>query len=259
MDRKGVLDVPLFPVNDARCKNQFDNELGTGQGVVSAIYGMHILFAGKNVVIAGFGHCSSGMALRAEGLGANVTVTEVDPIKALKARFTGYRVKPIKETLPEADLILTATGCKHVIPPDPEVFETIKDGAILGNLGHFDIEIPTKELYEYADEIKPIRENVEELIFPSGKKIYLLAKGRLANLVLSEGHPSEVMDMSFALQSLMSEYIVKNKDSLEPGMIDVPKEIDDKVGYLKLKSMDIEIDELTEEQYNYIHGFEEGT
>lgn len=259
MDRKGVLDVPLFPVNDARCKNQFDNELGTGQGVVSAIYGMHILFAGKNVVIAGFGHCSSGMALRAEGLGANVTVTEVDPIKALKARFTGYRVKPIKETLPEADLILTATGCKHVIPPDPEVFETIKDGAILGNLGHFDIEIPTKELYEYADEIKPIRENVEELIFPSGKKIYLLAKGRLANLVLSEGHPSEVMDMSFALQSLMSEYIVKNKDSLEPGMIDVPKEIDDRVGYLKLKSMGIEIDELTEEQYNYIHGFEEGT
>ena len=259
MDRKGVLDVPLFPVNDARCKNQFDNELGTGQGVISAIYGMHILFAGKNVVIAGYGHCSSGMALKAEGLGANVTVTEVDPIKALKARFAGYQVKPIKETLPDADLILTATGCKHVIPPDPEVFETIKDGAILGNLGHFDIEIPTKELYEYAEEIRPIRENVEELVFPSGKKIYLLAKGRLANLVLSEGHPSEVMDMSFALQSLMSEYIVKNKDSLEPGMIDVPKEIDDKVGYLKLKAMGIEIDELTEEQYNYIHGFEEGT
>ncbi|TXT58455.1 MAG: Adenosylhomocysteinase, partial [Promethearchaeota archaeon] len=120
MDNKKVLKVPLFPVNDARCKNQFDNELGTGQGVVSAIYGMHILFAGKNVVIAGYGHCSSGMALRSRGLGANVTVTEVDPIKALKARFAGYTVKPILETLPEADLILTATGCKHVIPPDPE-------------------------------------------------------------------------------------------------------------------------------------------
>ncbi|TXT54286.1 MAG: Adenosylhomocysteinase [Promethearchaeota archaeon] len=161
--------------------------------------------------------------------------------------------------LPEADLILTATGCKHVIPTDPEVFETFKDGAILGNLGHFNLELPTKELYEYAEEIKPIRKDVEELVFPSGKKIYLLAQGRLANLVLSEGHPSEVMDMSFALQSLMSEYIVKNRGSLDAGMHDVPKDIDDKVGELKLKAMGIEIDELTEEQYNYIHGFEEGT
>ncbi len=259
MERQGKLKVPLFPVNDARCKNQFDNELGTGQGVISAIYGMHILFAGKNVVIAGFGHCSSGMALRARGLGANVTVTEVDPINALKARFTGYNVKPIIETLPEADVILTATGCKHVIPPDPEVFNKLKDGVILGNLGHFDIEIPTKELYEYAEEIKPIRKYVEELIFPNGKKVYLLAKGRLANLVLAEGHPSEVMDMSFSLQSLMSEWIVKNHAAFKPGIIDVPKEIDDKVGYLKLDAMGIEIDKLTEEQYNYIHGFEEGT
>ncbi|TFF89687.1 MAG: adenosylhomocysteinase, partial [Promethearchaeota archaeon] len=140
MAKKNALKIPLFPVNDARCKNQFDNELGTGQGVVSAIYGMHILFAGKNVVIAGFGHCSSGMALKARGLGANVTVTEVDPIKALKAKFTGYNVKPIEQTLSEADLILTATGCKHVIPPKTEIFDKIKDGAILGNLGHFDIE-----------------------------------------------------------------------------------------------------------------------
>ncbi|TXT54294.1 MAG: Adenosylhomocysteinase [Promethearchaeota archaeon] len=259
MEKKGALDVPLFAVNDARCKNQFDNELGTGQGVISAIYGMHILFAGKNVVIAGFGHCSSGMAIRSRGLGANVSVTEVDPIKALKAKFAGFNVKPILETLPEADVILTATGCKHVIPPDPEVFETFKDGAILGNLGHFDIEVPTKELYEYAEEIKPVRKDVEELTFPSGKKIYLLAQGRLANLVLSEGHPSEVMDMSFALQSLMSEYITSNHESFEPGMYEVPKDIDDKVGELKLKAMGIEIDELTEEQYNYIHGFEEGT
>ncbi len=140
MEKKGVLKVPLFPVNDARCKNQFDNELGTGQGIVSAIYGMHVLFAGKNVVIGGFGHCSSGMALRARGLGANVTVTEVDPIKALQAKFAGYNVVPILQTLPYADIILTATGCKHVIPPKPEVFKTLKDGVILGNLGHFDIE-----------------------------------------------------------------------------------------------------------------------
>jgi adenosylhomocysteinase len=259
MEKKGALKVPLFAVNDARCKNQFDNELGTGQGIVSAIYGMHVLFAGKNIVIAGYGHCSSGMALRAKGLGANVTVTEVDPIKALQAKFAGYNVKPIKEALPTADIVLTATGCKHVIAPTKDMFDLLKDGVILGNLGHFDIEIPTKELYEYAKEIKPIRSDVEELIFPEGKKVYLLAKGRLANLVLAEGHPSEVMDMSFGLQSLMSEYIVKNKEKFKPGVLYVPEDIDDKVGFLKLEAMGIEIDKLTEEQYNYIHGYEEGT
>ncbi|MBY8989142.1 MAG: adenosylhomocysteinase [Candidatus Lokiarchaeota archaeon] len=259
MDAAGDLKVPLFPVNDARCKNQFDNELGTGQGIVAAIYGMHVLFAGKNVVIAGYGHCSSGMALRARGLGANVTVTEVDPIKALQAKFAGFNVMPIEVTLPYADIILTATGCKHVIQPTKEIFDKLKDGIILGNLGHFDIEIPTKELYEYAKEIKPVRSNVEELLMPNGKKVYLLAKGRLANLVLSEGHPAEVMDMSFGLQSLMSEYIVKNRDKLKPGMVDVPVEIDDRVGFLKLQSMGIEIDILTKEQYDYIHGYAEGT
>ncbi len=259
MDKQGALKVPLFPVNDARCKNQFDNELGTGQGIVAAIYGMHVLFAGKVCVIAGFGHCSSGMALRARGLGANVIVTEIDPIKALQAKFTGYQVMPIGKALPDADIILTATGCKHVILPTIENFNALKDGVILGNLGHFDIEIPTKELYEFAKEIKPIRRDVEELVFPDGKKVYLLAKGRLANLVLSEGHPSEVMDMSFGLQALMSEYIVKNKKNLKPGMVDVPTDIDDKVGILKLQAMGIKIDTLTEEQYNYIHGYEEGT
>ncbi|MFW9821331.1 MAG: adenosylhomocysteinase [Candidatus Thorarchaeota archaeon] len=259
MNNQGALKVPLFPVNDARCKNHFDNELGTGQGIVAAIYGMHVLFAGKNVVIAGYGHCSSGMALRARGLGANVTVTEVDPIKALQAKFAGFNVMPIKATLAYADIILTATGCKHVIQPTKEMFDKLKDGIILGNLGHFDIEIPTKELYEYAKEIRPIREDVEELLMPTGKKVYLLAKGRLANLVLSEGHPAEIMDMSFGLQSLMSEYIVKNKDSLKPGIIEVPVDIDDRVGFLKLQSIGVEIDTLTEEQYKYIHGYEEGT
>jgi len=199
------------------------------------------------------------MALRARGLGANVIVTEIDPIKALQAKFTGYQVMPIGKALPDADIILTATGCKHVILPTIENFNALKDGVILGNLGHFDIEIPTKELYEFAKEIKPIRRDVEELVFPDGKKVYLLAKGRLANLVLSEGHPSEVMDMSFGLQALMSEYIVKNKKNLKPGMVDVPTDIDDKVGILKLQAMGIKIDTLTEEQYNYIHGYEEGT
>ncbi|MFX0103842.1 MAG: adenosylhomocysteinase [Candidatus Hodarchaeota archaeon] len=257
MDKAGALKVPLFPVNDARCKNEFDNELGTGQGVLSAIQGMHILMAGKTVVIAGYGHCSSGMALRARGLGAQVIVTEVDPIQALKAVFAGYRVVPMDEAVKEADVILTATGCKDVVTE--KHFNVLKDGAILGNLGHFDVEIATSKLYEIAKEVKPVRSDVEEITLPSGKKLYLLAKGRLANLVLTEGHPSEVMDMSFALQSLVSEYIVKNKDSFKAGMIDVPKEIDDKVGLLKLDAMGVKIDNLTEKQYNYIHGYEEGT
>ena len=257
MEERGLLKVPLIPVNNAKCKNQFDNELGTGQGIISAIYGMHVLFAGKNVVVAGYGHCSSGMALRARGLGSNVTITEVDPIKALKAKFAGYNVAPISEAIKNADMIFTATGCKNVIKKSD--FENLKDGVILANLGHFDVEIPTNELKEYAVSIKTVRKDVEELTFPSGKKIYLLAQGRLANLVLAEGHPSEIMDMSFALQSLISEYIIKNKGQLKPGIIPVPEEIDNEVGFLKLKSMNIEIDKLTDEQYNYIHGFEEGT
>ncbi len=256
MDAAGALHVPLFPVNDARCKNEFDNELGTGQGILSAIQGMHILMAGKKMVIAGFGHCSSGMALRARGLGAEVIVTEIDPIQALKAVFSGYRVIPMDEAIKEADVILTATGCKDVV--SEKHFDKLKDGCILGNLGHFDVEIATAKLYKMAKEVKPIRKDVEEVTLPSGKKLYLLAKGRLANLVLTEGHPSEVMDMSFALQSLVSEHIVKHKP-FKNGMIPVPKDIDDKVGFLKLKAMDVKIDTLTEEQYNYIHGYEEGT
>ncbi len=257
MEKQGVLKVPLFPVNDARCKNQFDNELGTGQGIISAIYGMHILMAGKNCVIAGFGHCSSGMALRASGLGANVTVTEVDPIKALKAKYTGYNVMPIDEAVKNADVIFTATGCKNVI--DERHFKDFKDGLILGNLGHFDVEINVAKLREFAKSVKPIRQDVEEFTLPNGNRVYLLAQGRLANLVISEGHPSEVMDMSFALQALVSEYIVKNKQDLKPGMITSPEDIVDQIGYLKLQSMGIKIDKLTEEQYNYIHGYAEGT
>lgn len=256
MDNAGVLKVPLFPVNDARCKNEFDNELGTGQGVISAIQGMHILMAGKTVVIAGFGHCSSGMALRARGLGAQVLVTEVDPIQALKAVFSGYRVVPMDEAAKEADVILTATGCKDVVTE--KHFKTLKDGCILGNLGHFDVEIATKRLYETAKEVRKVRKDVEEVTLADGKKLYLLAQGRLANLVLTEGHPSEVMDMSFALQALVSEHIVKHKP-FKPGMLQIPQEIDDMVGALKLKAMGINIDVLTEEQYKYIHGYEEGT
>ncbi|MHA1339450.1 MAG: adenosylhomocysteinase [Promethearchaeota archaeon] len=257
MENAGTLKVPLFPVNNARCKNQFDNELGTGQGIISAIIGMHILFAGKTCVIAGYGHCSSGMALRARGLGARVIVTEVDPIKALKAVFAGFEVAPMDEVVGKADIILTATGCKDVIAK--KHFDKLKDGCILGNLGHFNVEIATNDLYEYAIDKKPIRNDVEELTLPNGNKVYLLAQGRLANLVLAEGHPSEVMDMSFALQSLVSEYIVQNKGTFKPGIIPIPKEIDDMVGRLKLDSMGIKIDKWTEEQKKYCLGYEEGT
>ena len=257
MESMGVLKVPLFPVNNARCKNQFDNELGTGQGIISAIVGMHILFAGKVCVIAGYGHCSSGMALRARGLGAKVIVTEVDPIKALQATFAGYEVAPMDEAIKKADIILTATGCKDVV--SKRHFDKLKDGCILANLGHFDVEIATKDLYNYAVSKRQIRPDVEELVLPNGNKIYLLAQGRLANLVLAEGHPSEVMDMSFSLQSLISEYIVKNKNNLKPGIIPIPTEIDNLVGKLKLDSMGIKIDEWTEEQRKYCLGFEEGT
>ena len=257
MERNGVLKVPLFPVNDARCKNEFDNELGTGQGIISAINGMHLLMAGKNVVIGGYGHCSSGMALRARGLGANVTITEVDPIKALKAKFTGYNVTTMDEAVKNADIIFTATGCKNVV--EEKHFKDFKDGLILGNLGHFDVEINVAKLREFAKSVKPIRQDVEEFILPDGNRVYLLAQGRLANLVISEGHPSEVMDMSFALQALVSEYIVKNKQNFKVGIITVPENIVDQVGYLKLEAMGIKIDKLTEEQYNYIHGYVEGT
>ncbi len=256
MEAGGALKVPLFPVNDARCKNEFDNELGTGQGILAAVQGLHILMAGKKVVIAGYGHCSSGMALRARGMGAEVIVTEVDPIQALKAVFAGYRVAPMDEVVAEADVILTATGCKDVIAE--KHFPKLKDGVILGNLGHFDVEIATAKLYAAAKDVKPIRSNVEEITLPDGRKVYLLAQGRLANLVITEGHPSEVMDMSFGLQSLVSEHIAKTK-KFAPGMINVPKEIDDQVGLLKLDAMGIKIDKLTEVQYNYIHGYEEGT
>ncbi len=260
MDKAGALKSVLYAVNDASCKNQFDNELGTGQGVVAAIYGMHVLFAGKTVVVAGFGHCSSGMALRARGLGARVIVTEVDPIQALKAVFAGYEVGKMEDVIGKADMIFTATGCNNII--FSENIPKLKEGVIMANLGHFDVEIVAKDLYAAAgDKVRTIRPNVEELILPNGNKVYLLAAGRLANLALSEGHPAEVMDMSFGLQSLMAEYITKNRATLQnkSGMFKVPEEINNDVAYAKLAAMGIEIDKWTEDQYRYNNDFEEGT
>ncbi len=260
MDQAGKLKSALFPVNDASCKNEFDNELGTGQGIVAAIIGMHVLFAGKVVVVAGYGHCSSGMALRARGLGARVIVTEIDPIKALKAVFAGFEVAPMQDVIGKADMVFTATGCNNIVFKDH--ISKLKEGVILANLGHFDVEIVSKDLYAAAgDNVRTIRPNVEELIMPTGNRVYLLAQGRLANLAISEGHPSEVMDMSFGLQLLMSEYIVKNKAMLKKkkGMVPVPVAINDQVGLLKLNAMGIKIDSHTPEQTAYINNFEEGT
>jgi adenosylhomocysteinase len=260
MERDGALKTALFPVNDASCKNQFDNELGTGQGVIAAIRGMHVLFAGKVAVVAGYGHCSSGMALTSRGLGARVIVTEIDPVRALKAAFAGYEVGKMHDVINRADMIFTATGCNQVVAK--EHIPKLKDGVILANLGHFDVEIVAKDLYEAAGEKRrEIRPNVEELIMPNGTRVYLLAAGRLANLALTEGHPSEVMDMSFALQSQMAAYIVKNRDTLhsKQEIIQVPEDINLNVAYAKLASMGIEIDAWTPEQVSYNNDFQEGT
>ena len=259
MDKAGALNSILFPVNDASCKNEFDNELGTGQGIVAAIYGMHVPLAGKVVVIAGYGHCSSGMALRARGMGARVIVTEIDPVKALHAVFAGFEVMPMDDAVSKADIIFTATGCKNIV--DARHFDTIKEGCILANLGHFDVEVVAKDFYDNAKVVREIRPNVEEIELTNGKRVILLAKGRLANLALSEGHPSEVMDMSFGLQALVGEYIAKNRDKFigQKGLVKVPDDINDQVAFAKLDAMGIKMDKLTEEQFNYIHGFEEGT
>jgi len=260
MEKNGVLKTALFSVNDASCKNQFDNELGTGQGIVSAIYGMHILFAGKTVIVAGYGHCSAGMALKARGLGARVIVTEVDPVKALKAVFEGFEVAPMNDVVHKADIIFTATGCNNIIAK--QHLDKLKDGCIMGNLGHFDVEIVAKDLYDAANgKIRTIRPCVEELIMPNGNKVYLLAQGRLANLALSEGHPAEVMDMSFALQAMMARYISENRQVLKEKhtMIKVPDDINNAVAYAKLEAMGIKIDKWTDEQYKYNTSFEEGT
>ena len=199
------------------------------------------------------------MALRARGMGARVIVTEIDPVKALHAVFAGFEVMPMDDAVSKADIIFTATGCKNIV--DARHFDTIKEGCILANLGHFDVEVVAKDFYDNAKVVREIRPNVEEIELTNGKRVILLAKGRLANLALSEGHPSEVMDMSFGLQALVGEYIAKNRDKFigQKGLVKVPDDINDQVAFAKLDAMGIKMDKLTEEQFNYIHGFEEGT
>jgi adenosylhomocysteinase len=258
MDKDGALKYPIIAVNDTPTKRMFDNVYGTGQSTIDGILrATSMMITGKNFVVCGYGYCSGGIAKRAKGMGANVIVTEVDPTKALQAVMDGFRVMPLEEAAKIGDIFVTATGNKNVMRK--EHFEKMKDGVVLANSGHFNVEICISDLEALSKTKRKIRENVEEYTLKNGRKIYLLAEGRLVNLAAAEGHPSEVMDMSFSNQALCCEFIVKNHKNLEAKVHDVPKEIDGKVARLKLESMEIRIDNLTSEQVKYLSSWEEGT
>ncbi len=258
MFKAGVLTFPAMNVNDAETKHFFDNRYGTGQSTLDGIIrATNILLAGKTVVVAGYGWCGKGTALRARGMGANVIVTEIDPVKAIEAVMDGFRVMPMTEAAPQGDIFITVTGNKHVIRG--EHFGVMKDGAIVCNSGHFDIEIDLKALGAEATEIKDVRNFTQQYRLKNGKSVVVLGEGRLVNLAAAEGHPSAVMDMSFANQALAAEYLVKNKDSLQPGIHSIPVEVDKEIARLKLQAMGVQIDSLTPEQINYINSWQSGT
>jgi len=258
MARDGVLRYPVIAVNEAQTKWDFDNVYGTGQSTIDGILrATNILLAGKTFVVAGYGHCGRGLATRARGMGANVIVCEVDPIKALRALMNGFRVMPMREAAKVGDIFVTVTGNKGVIRR--EHMELMKDGAILANSGHFNVEISLPDLEALAVEKRRIKPHVDEYVLKDGRRLYLLAEGRLVNLAAAEGHPSEVMDMSFSNQALCVEYLVEHGRELQPKVYPVPREIDEEVARLKLKAMGVEIDELTEEQKRYLASWELGT
>lgn len=258
MEKQKTLRFPVVAVNDSRTKHLFDNRYGTGQSSIDGILrATNILMAGKNFVVAGYGWCSKGISLRAKGMGANIIITEVDPIKALEAVMDGFRVDKIKKAAKTADIIVTATGNKHVIGDD--IINNLKDGAILANAGHFNVEIDVEYL-ENSNKLKRnIRNNLDEYVLKNGKKVYLLAEGRLVNLAAAEGHPAEVMDLSFANQALAAAWLVKNKGKLKNKVYVLPKAIDKTIAALKLKAMGISIDRLTNEQKKYLSSWQEGT
>jgi len=258
MAAEGVLAYPVIAVNDAMTKHLFDNRYGTGQSTIDGIVrATNILLAGKTFVISGYGWCGRGLAMRAKGLGANVVVTEVDHLPALEAVMDGFRVMPMDEAAPIGDIFCTLTGDINVI--DRHHFEVMKDGAIVSNSGHFNVEINITALEEMAVEKRRMREFVESFILKDGRRINLLGDGRLINLAAAEGHPPSVMDMSFANQALSAEYILQNVDELENQVYTIPEVIDRDIARLKLDSMGIKIDTLTEEQQKYLTSWEEGT
>jgi len=257
MEKTGTLKYPIIAVNDAYTKHLFDNRYGTGQSTIDGILrATNILLAGKNFVVCGYGWCGRGLAMRAKGMGANVIVTEVKPLRALEAAMNGFRVMPIAEASIIGDIFVTTTGDINVIRK--EHMQKMKNGAILANSGHFNVEIGIKDLEELAVSKRNIRQNLDEYTLADGRNIYILAEGRLVNLAAAEGHPSEVMDMSFANQALSVEYIAKT-EKMPPKVYPVPKEIDETVARLKLNAMKIKIDELTDEQKKYLSTWEMGT
>ena len=257
MEKTGALKYAIIAVNDAYTKYLFDNRYGTGQSTIDGILrATNILLAGKNFVICGYGWCGRGTAMRAKGMGANVIVTEVNPLRALEAAMDGFHVMPIGEAATVGDIFITATGDINVIRK--EHMQRMKDGAILANSGHFNVEINLKDLEELTVSKKSIRPNLEEYTLKDNRKLYLLAEGRLVNLASAEGHPSEVMDMSFANQALCVEHLTKN-EKMSPKVYPVPKEIDETVAKLKLNAMEIKIDDLTVEQKRYLATWEMGT
>ena len=258
MFKEGVLTFPAMNVNDADTKHFFDNRYGTGQSTLDGIIrATNILLAGKTVVVVGYGWCGKGTALRARGMGANVIVTEIDHIKAIEAVMDGFRVLPMAEAAPHGDIFITVTGNKHVVRG--EHFDVMKDGAIVCNSGHFDLELDLKYLAANAKEIKDVRPFTEEYKLTNGKSVVVLGQGRLINLAAAEGHPSAVMDMSFANQALAVEYLVKNKGSLAAGLHSIPREVDEEIARLKLQAMGIFIDSLTADQIDYTNSWTSGT
>ena len=259
MAADGALRYPIVSVNDANTKHLFDNRFGTGQSTIDAIMrSTNLLLAGRTVVVCGYGMCGRGVASRAKGLGAQVVVTEVDALPALEAAMEGYRVMPLREAARIGEVFVTVTGDTGVIRR--EHLELMRDGAVLANAGHFDVEIDKSALAELADgAVRRIRDFVDEFTFADGRRVHLLAEGRLVNLAAAEGHPAAVMDMSFANQALSVEWIVKRRGTLDPEVHPVPAEIDAEVARLKLQTMGIEIDALTKEQEEYLRSWEQGT
>ena len=258
MAREGVLGYPIVAVNDALTKHMFDNRYGTGQSTIDGmIRATNRLVAGSTFVVAGYGWCGRGLALRAKGLGADVVVTEIDPHKALEAVMDGYRVMPMKDAAKIGDFFCTVTGNVNVIRK--EHFEAMKDGAIVANSGHFNVELDLESLAKIAKERTTIRDFVEQFTLKNGSRVIILGEGRLVNLAAAEGHPSSVMDMSFANQALCSEWMVKNHRTLEKRVYTVPEKIDKEIARLKLKAMGVKIDVLTDEQETYLNSWNQGT
>lgn len=257
MANDGELKFPVMAVNDAKMKFLFDNRYGTGQSAFDGwMNATNLMVSGKRLVVAGYGWCGKGVAMRAKGLGASVIVTEVDPIRAIEAKMDGFEVMPMIDAVKVADIIMTVTGCKDIITK--EHLKVMKDGCIMGNVGHFDNEISKKDLESMAKSVIRVREFVDEYDI-DGKKLFLIGEGRLMNLAAGQGHPAEIMDMSFAVQALSLEYLVKNHEKMENGVHTVPSNIDVTIAEHKLKAMGVRIDSLSDEQRSYITGWQEGT